>query len=78
MFARLSVGGRTVPSLVAVIEVVGMQITAQHDGDLSVNEICLKTERPVLRGSVFSRPWKQRVNGPLICQRYGGGVEMEG
>lgn len=68
MFERLSIGGRTVLSLVAFIEVEGMQITAQHEGDVSVNETCLKTERPVLRGSVFSRPWKQRVNGCLSAK----------
>lgn len=42
MFERLSIGGRTVLSLVAFIEVVGMQITAQHEGGVSVKDLSEK------------------------------------
>lgn len=56
MFERLSFGGRTVPFLAGPSDVVGMQMSAPCEGDVSMAECCQKTERPVLRGSVFPAP----------------------
>lgn len=63
--------------LVGPSEVVGMQITAQHERDISIPESCQQMERRVWSRSVFPDPRsrEQRLGSCLSAKdMVGGGV----
>ena len=74
MFEKLRFGGRTMPFWVGPSDIAGMQIAAQHDGDVSMAGSWRRWKGLFCDVGGF-QPQEAEAGCLLIYQRYGGGGE---
>lgn len=74
MFEKLRFGGRTTPFLVGPSDIAGMQIAAQHEGDVSMPG-SWRRRKGLFCEVVDFQPQEAEAGCLLIYQRYGGGGE---